>query len=72
MRNENSANIFLCSDVLQLPFKRDTFDIILSVSTLDHFEKKEKFLKSMNELLRVLKSGGKFAASFLFVTIIKK
>lgn len=59
-KNNNFSNMFFCSDVLNLSIKDNSFDIILSVSTLDHFTSEKVFLKSINELLRVLKPGGNF------------
>ena len=46
------------ADVRHLPFADDTFDIIVSNSTLDHFESPDEILKSLHELHRLLRSGG--------------
>lgn len=46
------------ADVLQLPFASDYFDVIVSNSTLDHFETQADIVKSLQELRRILKSGG--------------
>jgi len=46
------------SDVRQLPFADDTYDLIISNSTLDHFESKGDIAVSLRELYRVLKPGG--------------
>jgi SAM-dependent methyltransferase len=41
-----------------LPLKNCSVDIILSTSTLDHFNDKQSFLRSIQELSRVLKPDG--------------
>lgn len=43
-----------------LPFKDSTFDNVISIGTLEH---DCKFWKSVDEIKRVLKSGGKFILS---------
>jgi SAM-dependent methyltransferase len=45
-------------DVRRLPFADGVFDIIVSNSTLDHFESSDEIIDSLGELLRVLKPGG--------------
>lgn len=49
---------YVVSDVRDLPFEDDMFDIIISSSTLDHFESTEDLLVSLRELKRVLKPQG--------------
>ena len=46
------------ADVRSLPFVDEAFDIIVSNSTLDHFESLEEILRSLRELRRVLRNGG--------------
>jgi SAM-dependent methyltransferase len=46
------------ADVRRLPFTNEVFDIIVSNSTLDHFESSDEIVYSLEELLRVLKPGG--------------
>jgi SAM-dependent methyltransferase len=55
--NLGTRNILVC-DVRALPFKKGCFDIVLSPSSLDHFPKNH-LISSLNEISRVLKSGGK-------------
>jgi SAM-dependent methyltransferase len=45
-------------DVRQLPFASDTFDLIVSDSTLDHFHHKHEIAIALSELSRVLSPGG--------------
>ena len=45
-------------DVRNLAFPDGHFDLVLSNSTLDHFEVFEDILKSLRELYRVLEPGG--------------
>lgn len=55
-KNYNShRNIFLCSDVEQLPFKNNSFDKVFCMNLLHHLENPQKALE---EAKRVLKVGG--------------
>jgi len=49
---------FLTADVRHLPLGPGTIDLIISTSTLDHFEAREEFRASIEELARVLRPGG--------------
>jgi SAM-dependent methyltransferase len=46
------------SDVRQLPFASDVFDLVLSISTLDHFERAADISAALEELWRVTAPGG--------------
>ena len=46
------------ADVRSLPFSHDTFDGIISNSTLDHFKSHDEILISLRELHHVLRPGG--------------
>jgi SAM-dependent methyltransferase len=46
------------SDVRRLPFASDSYDLIISNSTLDHFESKTDITVALRELYRVLRPGG--------------
>lgn len=48
----------VCSDVRRLAFKPDSFDHVISNSTLDHFSDKKDITASLNELRRIMKPGG--------------
>ena len=45
--------------MLTLPFAEGTFDLIISTSTLDHFESPAAIADSLAELFRVLRPGGR-------------
>jgi SAM-dependent methyltransferase len=49
---------FINADVRRLPFARDCVDVVLSNSTLDHFDTEQEIEESVRELTRVLKPGG--------------
>jgi SAM-dependent methyltransferase len=53
----SSAECINC-DVRHLPFASNSFDLIVSDSTLDHFMEKEDIIVALAELSRVLKPGG--------------
>jgi len=46
------------SDVRTLPFPDGTFDTVVSNSTLDHFPSRRDIATALNELHRVMRSGG--------------
>jgi len=46
------------ADVRCLPFANESFDCIVSTSTLDHFVNRDELLASLNELARVLRPRG--------------
>jgi SAM-dependent methyltransferase len=46
------------SDVRDLPFCDDSFDLILSISTLDHFASTSEIELALRALFRVLRPGG--------------
>jgi len=47
------------ADVRVLPFAEDAFDVIVSISTLDHFTHGSDIALSLREMHRVLKPGGR-------------
>jgi len=47
------------ADVRQLGFKSGSIDLILSNSTLDHFDTEAEFIASLAELTRLLRPGGR-------------
>jgi SAM-dependent methyltransferase len=53
----------LAADVRHLPFLRDTFDTIVSTSTLDHFDSTEEITGSLGELAQVLRPGGRLVVT---------
>jgi SAM-dependent methyltransferase len=46
------------ADVRSLPYPDETFDVVVSTSTLDHFESRSEIVKALGELARVLRPGG--------------
>jgi len=46
------------ADVRNLPFSGESFDVVVSNSTLDHFRSQEEITLSLRELHRVLAPGG--------------
>ncbi len=49
---------YVAADVRCLPFENDSFDLIVSDSTLDHFHTTAEIDVALRELARVLKPGG--------------
>ncbi len=61
VRAAKSRHEGLCAteaDVRHLPFADGVFDVIVSNSTLDHFESSDEITNSLHELHRVLRPGG--------------
>ena len=58
---------YVCCDVRRLPFKTGSIDIVISNSTLDHFRRTTDITTALQELRRVLTTGGT-----LIVTMINK
>jgi SAM-dependent methyltransferase len=48
-----------CADTRELPFADGTFDVVISNSTLDHFDAIDDVRASLAELHRVLEPGGR-------------
>ena len=48
----------LCADARSLPFRPDSLDCVISLSTLDHFVSAAEIRQSLVELHRSLKPGG--------------
>ncbi len=48
----------VCTDVRDLAFGSDSFDQVISNSTLDHFSHKKDIIVSLKELWRIMKPGG--------------
>lgn len=46
------------ADVRRLPFANGAFDVVISNSTLDHFESLDEIVASLREIRRVLQAGG--------------
>ncbi len=55
----NSGAMLMAADARRLPLADDSVDLIVSTSTLDHFDRREDFEASIHELARVLRPGGR-------------
>lgn len=55
----NKTNLGLVkSNVLEMPFKEDSFDVVLSVAVIHHLSTNERRMKALEEMKRVMKKGG--------------
>jgi ubiquinone/menaquinone biosynthesis C-methylase UbiE len=54
----SDASRFLCCDVRHIPIRNNAIDLIISDSTLDHFANEKDIIDALNELHRVLGTGG--------------
>jgi SAM-dependent methyltransferase len=57
-RSRCPGAVRIAADVRQLPFADDSFDCVVSISTLDHFASHAEVHTSLVELRRVLRPGG--------------
>jgi SAM-dependent methyltransferase len=49
----------MVADVLHLPFEQASFDVVVSNSTLDHFDSLDAIAEGLAEISRVLRPGGR-------------
>jgi len=56
---------FCCGDLFKLPFRDESFDVVLSFQVVEHFTSVQSYFQ---EMLRVLKRGG----TFLIATLNKE
>jgi ubiquinone/menaquinone biosynthesis C-methylase UbiE len=54
----NTPAEYITCDVRQLPFANNSFDLIVSDSTLDHFLHKNEIVTALSDLARILKPSG--------------
>jgi len=57
-RGRGRGCLFFNADVRRLPLTDKCVDVVLSNSTLDHFDTEQEIEQSVHELARVLKPGG--------------
>ena len=62
MRRHPGFNV-RCADVRELSYADSSFDLVVSNSTLDHFQTADDIDKSLQQLFRVLKPGGELIIS---------
>lgn len=58
-RCRSAPPYFVAGDVRNLPFPSGSVDLIVSNSTLDHFDSAAEFQNSLSELVRILRPGGR-------------
>ena len=58
-------------DILNMPFQDDSFDLVISLGVLEHFEKPEIQNKAISEHIRVMKSDGFFFVTVPHVSILR-
>lgn len=57
-KKRHAGLLAIGADVVCQPFADRTFDVIISISTIDHFESKDSIIAGLYELYRLLKVGG--------------
>ena len=62
-KNQSPELEAVCADVRRLPFGDNHFDLIVSNSTLDHFQSRNEIDQGFRELFRVLGDGGELLIS---------
>jgi len=72
IKNYNSTNMTLVhGDVFKMPFTDKSFDIVISLGVLEHFEKPEIQKEAIIEHLRVLKDEGVFLITVPYLSFIR-
>ncbi|XP_017849731.1 uncharacterized protein LOC108604686 [Drosophila busckii] len=56
--HERGGEVALC-DNLELPFRDDSFDAVLSLAVVHHFATTERRVRALRELARILRIGGR-------------
>ncbi|EDW15191.2 uncharacterized protein LOC6573664 [Drosophila mojavensis] len=56
--HEKGGEVALC-DNLELPFRDDSFDAVLSLAVVHHFATTERRVRALRELARILRVGGR-------------
>eukprot|EP01127_Copromyxa_protea_P019330 TRINITY_DN623_c0_g1_i1.p1 TRINITY_DN623_c0_g1~~TRINITY_DN623_c0_g1_i1.p1 ORF type:complete len:587 (-),score=140.48 TRINITY_DN623_c0_g1_i1:24-1784(-) len=56
--SERGHQVAVCNN-LYLPFRSESFDVVISIAVIHHFSTKEHREQALRELVRVLKPGGK-------------
>jgi SAM-dependent methyltransferase len=59
----NPGGRFVASDIRQLPYRDGCFELVISNSTLDHFESHAALEQAVVEIYRVLAPGGRLLIS---------
>ena len=59
VRARQRGRSVLAADTRQLPFRSSSYDLVVSNSTLDHFESEEELHRSLGEIRRILCPGGR-------------
>jgi SAM-dependent methyltransferase len=59
-RERYPSLLCVCTDVRRLPFRSGSFDAVVSLSTLDHFDVSSDIAISIEESVRVMRQGGTF------------
>ncbi|KAL0477362.1 alkbh8 [Acrasis kona] len=52
----------MVSDCTNLPYRSNSFDVVISIAVVHHFSTVERRIQSLKELLRITKPGGKVLA----------
>ncbi len=63
---EKSEGFFVCGDILKMPFKADSLDLIYGGGVLEHFK---DTAGAIRELSRVLRKGGHILATVPFISL---
>ncbi|KAH8417105.1 hypothetical protein KR222_003253 [Zaprionus bogoriensis] len=56
--HEKGGEVALC-DNLELPFRNDSFDAVLSLAVVHHFATTDRRVRALRELARILRIGGR-------------
>ncbi len=63
-REQSSIFSGITADLRCLPFNAETFDVVISNSSLDHFETRREISIGLHEIHRILRKGGQLIITF--------
>jgi SAM-dependent methyltransferase len=61
---QNSNFSGITADLRRLPFNSETFDVVISNSSLDHFKTRREISIGLHEIHRILRKGGQLIITF--------
>jgi SAM-dependent methyltransferase len=71
-QNYSCENLQLVhGDIFNMPFDSNSYDVVLSLGVLEHFEKREILDKAIREHVRVLRNDGIFIVTVPYLSLLR-
>lgn len=62
--------VLIC-DNMELPYKDDSFDAVLSIAVIHHIATTERRVRALRELARILRVGGRIIIRYADLTSVR-